>query len=170
MARTTRNDKLIRPTHGRRAVKGATTHKTAERHRKTRESRSSELAEDYVEVIAELHRERGEARLVEIAERLGVTHVTVTRALTRLQRLGLVERQRYRAIFLTTAGQELAQAARYRHTVVLEFLRALGIKESVAQNDAEGIEHHVSGETLRAFALFVKRSTGRRTGKAGVRR
>jgi DtxR family manganese transport transcriptional regulator len=136
--------------------------KVAERHRKTRKSRSSELAEDYVEVIADLQQEFGEARLVEVADRLGVTHVTATRALTRLERLGLVHRQRYRAIFLTTEGRNLAQLARYRHTIVLDFLRALGVEESVAQNDAEGIEHHVSSETLKAFAAFVKRGPKRR--------
>jgi DtxR family manganese transport transcriptional regulator len=43
----------------------------------------------------------------------------------------------------------------------LEFLRVLGVNEAVAQNDAEGIEHHVSAETLRVFAEFIKRSTKR---------
>ena len=94
---------------------------------------------------------RGEARPVEIAERLGVKSPTVTKNISRLKAAGLVRRERYRAIFLTDAGRELADACRRRHRVVVAFLLSLGIDEETAERDAEGIEHHVSTTTLEAF-------------------
>jgi len=135
---------------------------TAEQHRRTRQARAGELAQDYVEVIADLIRELGEARVVDIAKRLGVTHVTVTRTVSRLQKQGLVRTQRYRSIFLSEEGLRLARRVRKRHAVVLRFLLALGIDEDTARVDAEGIEHHVSEETVRAFTRFC-RARGRRS-------
>lgn len=125
-----------------------------EPHRRAREARAEELAEDYVEVIEDLITQFGEARVVDIAERLGVTHVTVTRTVARLRKQGLVRAERYRSIFLSAAGRRLAERARHRHGVVLEFLRALGVGDASARIDAEGIEHHVSECTLQAFQRF----------------
>lgn len=122
----------------------------------TREAHRSETNEDYVELIADLIDRTGEARPVEIAERMGVTQPTVTKILARLQREGLVIRQPYRSIFLSETGQALAEACRRRHRIVVAFLIALGIDEPTAERDAEGIEHHVSERTLDAFAHFIE--------------
>lgn len=129
----------------------------AESLRQTRREHATETAEDYVEAIADLSASLGEARVVDLARRLGVTHVTVNRTLTRLQREGFVSVQPYRAIFLTSAGGKLAAECRHRHTVVVAFLVSLGIPEKTAEIDAEGIEHHVSPATLKAFAKFTAR-------------
>lgn len=126
-------------------------------HRVTRRAHENEIREDYVEVIADLIDTVGEARAVDIAQRLGVTHVTVTKTVTRLRRDGLVTRQPYRSIFLTEQGRELAAAVRRRHDIVLRFLRAIGVSRDTALYDAEGIEHHVSAETLAAFERFSRR-------------
>lgn len=93
--------------------------------------------------------------MVDLARRLGVTHVTVVRTVERLQKAGLVSSRPYRSIFLTAAGADLAERCRRRHVIVLAFLRALGISDAAAQEDAEGIEHHVSEETLAAFERFA---------------
>lgn len=130
----------------------------AKGHSRRREDHASELAEDYVEVIADLIDEQGEARVIDIAHRLGVTHVTVSKKVTLLARDGLVETKPYRAIFLTKHGREMAARSKERHQVVLDFLRALGVKAEVALADAEGIEHHVSEETLKAFRRFLRKS------------
>jgi DtxR family manganese transport transcriptional regulator len=114
-----------------------------------------ELAEDYVELIADLTATQGEARAVDIAQRLGVAHPTVVKAIARLQREGLVSSQPYRAVFLTEKGKELAARSRRRHQVVYSFLRSLGISEEIAQTDAEGMEHHVSDETLAALERLI---------------
>ncbi|HVT11667.1 MAG TPA: manganese-binding transcriptional regulator MntR [Fimbriimonadaceae bacterium] len=131
---------------------------SANRFQRTREDHSRERAEDYVEMIDALIRENGEARAVDLAQRLGVSHVTVSKAVQRLQRDGLVTAQRYRSIFLTEKGAELAAASQARHGLILDFLRALGVSEDVADVDAEGIEHHVSAETLDAMRKFLASS------------
>lgn len=129
----------------------------AESLQQTRREHASETAEDYVEAIADLAASQGEARVVDLARRLGVTHVTVNRTLARLKREGYVLVEPYRAIFLTPAGRKLAEECHHRHSVVVAFLRSLGIPEKTAEIDAEGIEHHVSPETLAAFARHTNR-------------
>jgi DtxR family manganese transport transcriptional regulator len=127
------------------------------RFQRTREDHSRENAEDYVELIETLIQETGEARAVDLADRLGVSQVTVAKTVQRLQREGLVTSQPYRSIFLTDQGRSLAQASRERHEVVKRFLIAIGISEETAELDAEGIEHHVSSETLDAMARFCQK-------------
>jgi len=127
----------------------------AERFQRVRDAHQTEMAEDYVELIADLIDEVGEARLVDLAQRLGVSNPTVSNALARLQRNGLVKSERYRSIFLTPKGRELAAASRERHSTVREFLIALGIDADTADADAEGIEHHVSARTVKAFRKFL---------------
>lgn len=122
---------------------------------RTRQQHAQERAQDYVEAIADLIAEQGEARATDLARVLGVTHVTVIRTVQRLQREGLVTTQPYRSIFLSEAGRKLAVAAKARHETVIAFLEALGISSATARADAEGIEHHVSAETLAAFRRFV---------------
>jgi DtxR family manganese transport transcriptional regulator len=122
-----------------------------------RDDHSQELAQDYVEMIADLIAKNGEARLVDLARGLGVTHVTVGQTLRRLQTRGLVTTQPYRSIFLTSAGRSLAEESRERHDLVARFLIALGVPVSVAESDAEGMEHHVSPETLAAFEKYLRK-------------
>jgi DtxR family manganese transport transcriptional regulator len=127
----------------------------AENLRRSRRDRAVETAQDYVEAIADLSFSLGQARVVDLARRLGVTHVTVNRTLTRLQQAGYVNTQPYRAIFLTDSGRKLAKECKQRHDTVAAFLRTLGVSEKVAELDAEGIEHHVSPETLAAFEKWL---------------
>jgi DtxR family manganese transport transcriptional regulator len=122
----------------------------------TRREHANEIVEDYVEAIADLIGESAEARVVDLAKRLGVTHVTVIRTIARLQKAGFVTAQPYRSIFLTEKGQALAATCKSRHETVLSFLRSLGIPERVAEMDAEGIEHHVSPATLAAFKAALR--------------
>lgn len=124
----------------------------------TREEHSQETAQDYVELIADLIEKRGEARVSDMARHLGVTHVTVSRTVQRLKREGLVTSQPYRSIFLTESGSALAKESRERHETVVRFLVSLGIPPEVAESDAEGIEHHVSQETLAAFVKHLRKS------------
>ena len=128
--------------------------------RHTRRARSTEIAEDYVELIADLIDSGGEARAVDIARRLGVSHATVIKTIGRLQRAGLVVTKPYRAIFLTEEGRRIALWSRRRHELVVKFLLAIGVSTDTAHADAEGIEHHVSAETLAAFERVVQAQSG----------
>lgn len=129
----------------------------AEPFQAVRAARRSELAEDYVELIAELIDSLGEARPVDIATRMGVTAPTVAKTLDRLAREGLVVRARYRSVFLTDAGAALARTCSTRHDIVVRFLVKLGLDPETAEKDAEGIEHHVSKRTLALFSAFAER-------------
>ena len=129
----------------------------AEAFQGVREARRNELAEDYVELIADLIHEHGEARPVDIAARLGVRAPTVTKALDRLAREGLITRAKYRSVFLTDEGRTLAKECRNRHEIVLRFLIRLGLDAETAELDAEGIEHHVSERTLALFKSYADR-------------
>jgi DtxR family manganese transport transcriptional regulator len=129
----------------------------ARRFGKARVARSTALLEDYAELISDLLAEGGEARPVDIAKRLGVSHVTVVKAIARLKREGLATARPYRGVFLTDAGLALAARVRARHRLVVDLLMAVGVAREDAESDAEGIEHHVSEGTLAAFARFVGR-------------
>lgn len=120
-----------------------------------READRSATAEDYVELIADLLRVDGEARAVDVARRMGVSQATVTTTIGRLQRDGLIETRPYRGLFLTGAGQAMADAAKARHDLVVQFLVAIGLDPDTAERDAEGMEHHASTEALAAFARFL---------------
>jgi len=126
---------------------------------RVREDHAMELAEDYLELIDDLIRHSGEARAVDIAAKMGVRQGTVTKAIGRLKRAGWVTAAPYRSIFLTDEGSRIAEAARKRHGTVLEFLVALGVESSVAQIDAEGIEHHISLPTLIAMQQFIRQQS-----------
>lgn len=118
-------------------------------HRRTRDDHARETAEDYVEAVADLIDESGVCRVVDLASRFGVSHVTVSRIVGRLVKEGFVSTQPRRPIELTAAGRRLAKRSRERHEIVFRFLRAIGVCERTASIDSEGIEHHVSRETLK---------------------
>ena len=121
-----------------------------------RQAHQSEVAEDYVEMIAELIAKTGEARTVDLAARFGVTSPTVNAIIQRLQRENLVETRPYRSIFLTEAGKTMAHQAQERHKLVRDFLVTIGVPAPIAEEDAEGVEHHVSPKTLAVFKRIIK--------------
>lgn len=127
---------------------------------RVREAHQTETAEDYVELIADLIDVQGEARVVDLASRFGVSHATVNKVVARLNREGLVSNLPYRSLFLTDQGKALALKCKERHKLVLDFLIALGVSPDTAEADAEGVEHHVSEETLSAFRSFIDRKQG----------
>lgn len=128
----------------------------ARRFGKTRSARSTALSEDYVELIADLLASAGEARPTDIARRLGVSHVTAVKMISRLKREGLATGLPYRGVFLTEEGRKLAARVRTRHRLVVDVLLALGVPVEAAEADAEGIEHYVSAATLQAFSRFLR--------------
>jgi DtxR family manganese transport transcriptional regulator len=145
---------LNKAKHGRNALVNADIH--VQSFRQARQARSVELVEDYVELIGDLIEDAGEARQVDIAARLGVAQPTVAKMLKRLAADGLILQRPYRGVFLTEAGKQLAASSRARHQIVESFLCALGVSAETALLDAEGIEHHVSTETLEAFQRFIE--------------
>ena len=126
--------------------------------KKVRDAHKTENTEDYLEIIADLLNAKGEARIVDIANKLDIAQATANKTIQRLQNQGFVKKEPYRSIFLTLKGQEVASVSKKRHIIVLTFLKNLGLDARTAEADAEGIEHHVSNKTLKKMEQFNKKN------------
>ena len=126
--------------------------------KKVRDAHKTENTEDYLEIIADLLNTKGEARIVDIANKLDIAQATANKTIQRLQNQGFVKKEPYRSIFLTLKGQEVASVSKKRHIIVLTFLKNLGLDARTADADAEGIEHHVSNKTLKKMEQFNKKN------------
>ena len=126
--------------------------------KKVRDAHKSENTEDYLEIIADLLNTKGEARIVDIANKLDIAQATANKTIQRLQNQGFVKKEPYRSIFLTLKGQQVASISKKRHLTVLTFLKNLGLDIKTAEADAEGIEHHVSDKTLKKMEQFNKKN------------
>ncbi len=129
----------------------------SERLVRVRGDHGTETAEDYVEAVEELCRHGSKCRVTDLARHFGVSHVTVSKIRQRLQRDGLILAAPQGSITLTTKGKRLAARSRRRHHIVLQFLVAIGVSRRTAEIDAEGIEHHVSEESLRKMKQAIEK-------------
>ncbi|MEQ9823576.1 MAG: iron dependent repressor, metal binding and dimerization domain protein [Puniceicoccaceae bacterium] len=127
---------------------------TARNHKRVRRQHQSEITQDYVEAIYRLKEEGKGTRVTDIQGVFGVSHVTVIRTLARLEEAELLVKQQG-SVTLTDTGREIAVKAYRRHNLVMEFLRSLGVSEKTAAADTEGIEHHLSEETVEAIQRFL---------------
>lgn len=128
----------------------------ARRHARVRRQHGSELAQDYVEAVADGLNTHGKVRVADLQKVFGVSHVTVIRTLQRLEQAELVFRENDGGVGLTTGGVEMASKAAERHRLMRELLMHIGVSELTADADAEGMEHHVSEETMRAMQSFLR--------------
>jgi DtxR family manganese transport transcriptional regulator len=123
--------------------------------------------EDYLEVIYELIQKKGYATAIDISESLNVSSPSVTKMLQRLDESKYLRYERYRGISLTNEGVSMAENIHDKHSLLVEFLRMIGVDENVANIDAEGIEHHLHPETLKKLQVFInviKKNNGFRFG------
>jgi len=111
--------------------------------------------EDYLEKIYELMKEKGYARVSDIASSLSVQPSSVTKMIQKLDEKQLVTYEKYRGIVLTPKGEQLGRLMKQRHKRLEEFLRMIGVGEATIQKDVEGIEHHVSPSTMNALNNLV---------------
>jgi Mn-dependent DtxR family transcriptional regulator len=116
---------------------------------------ASSAVEDYLERILELINTKGYARVVDIAQSLGISQASVTNMIQRLDADGLLKYEKFRGLVLTTAGETLARNITHRHQLLSDFLKLLGIREEVIYHDVEGMEHHISPPTLRAIEALT---------------
>jgi len=114
------------------------------------------VMEDYIEIIFELIKEKGYARVVEIAEILHVKSATVTGMIKRLHDNELLLYERYRGVELSKKGEDLAKSIRESHGTIAEFLRLLGVEERKAHKAAEGIEHYIDSSALIRLASLTR--------------
>jgi Mn-dependent DtxR family transcriptional regulator len=116
---------------------------------------NTSAVEDYLERILELINTKGYARVVDIATSLSISQASVTNMIQRLDAEGLLKYEKYRGLLLTTAGETLARNIAQRHQLLTDFLTLLGVDERVIDHDVEGMEHHISPQTLRAIEALT---------------
>tara|TARA_B100001287_G_scaffold218860_1_gene187784 strand:- start:467 stop:865 length:399 start_codon:yes stop_codon:yes gene_type:complete len=121
-----------------------------------RNQNKNEILEDYVEAIQEISELKGDVKNADLAIHFGVSQATINKNLKRLISSKLATSEPYRSIFLTDKGKKLAAISKEKHNIVYQFLIKLGVSKKVAQYDSEGIEHHVSDETLKLMKNFSK--------------
>lgn len=112
--------------------------------------------EDYLERILELIDTKGYARVVDIASLLGISQASVTNMVRRMDAEGLIDYEKYRGLILTATGRSVAQKIALRHGLLTEFLSLLGVEDATIQHDVEGMEHHISPQTLKAISRLTE--------------
>ena len=116
------------------------------------ENTPSQSAEDYLERILELVQEKGQARVVDIANSLNVRQASVTNMVKKLCELGFVDHEKYkRGLVLTKEGKGVARRIQRRHATLSRFFSLLELDSETQRRDIEGIEHHLSRDTVRAL-------------------
>ena len=121
-----------------------------------RNQNKNEILEDYVEAIQEISEVKGDVKNADLAIHFGVSQATINKNIKRLISSKLATSEPYRSIFLTDEGKKLAEISKEKHNIVYQFLIKLGVSKKIAQYDSEGIEHHVSDETLKLMKNFSK--------------
>lgn len=119
-------------------------------------STESAAVEDYLEQISHLIEEKGYARVVDIAEKLGVSQASVTNMIRRMDANGLVVYEKYRGTVLTEAGERIGAEVRQRHQILTRLFGQLGLDAETVYADVEGMEHHISRPTLRVLRLLTE--------------
>ncbi len=122
-------------------------------------TKSSTRMEDYLEIISELVELKGYATTLDISRYMHVSAPSVTKMLQRLDESGFLEYEKYHGINLTSKGIQIAEGIRQKHGILLEFFEILGVGYDTANQDTEGIEHHLNPKTikqLRKFITFLK--------------
>lgn len=104
--------------------------------------------EDYIEQIYYLMEKKGFVTVTDIAEELEVHPSSVTKMIQKLDRSNFVDYEKYRGFVLTAKGKEVGKRLLYRHDLLEEFLEIIGVDEENIYNDVEGIEHHLSWNSI----------------------
>ncbi|MCB8815003.1 metal-dependent transcriptional regulator [Desulfosporosinus shakirovi] len=114
--------------------------------------------ENYLEAIYELSSDGNGARISDIAERLSVTKASANSAMSTLSEKGLIINEKYKEIFLTPSGRELAEFTSKKHQVIQEFFtKILKVDAVIANRDACAIEHVISNDSIYAMQEFIHR-------------
>lgn len=111
--------------------------------------------EDHIEQIYMLIEQKGYARVSDIAEALSVLPSSVTKMVQKLDKDGFLIYEKYRGLTLTTKGLKLGKRLVKRHDLLEDFLRLIGVEEGNIYADVEGIEHHLSWNSIDRIADLV---------------
>lgn len=120
----------------------------------------SRAIEDYLEQIHNLIESKGYARVVDIAQNLGISQASVTNMIQKLDAEGYLVYERYRGVTLTAEGRRVGQAIARRHDVLTRLLAGFGLDAETVHRDVEGMEHHISKSTLKVLTLILEELEG----------
>lgn len=112
--------------------------------------------EDYLEKIYKLIDEKGYARVSDIAEGLEVHPSSVTKMIQKLDKDNYLVYEKYRGLVLTSKGQKMGKRLVDRHALLEEFLTTIGVSEDTIYKDVEGIEHHLSWDSITCIETLVE--------------
>jgi len=112
--------------------------------------------EDYLEAIWNLQDKKGYVKAKDIADKLKVTRPSVSGMIKKLSENSYILYEKYGGIVFSAKGKKLAQEIKRRHTLLVEFLKIIGVDEQNAQHDACKLEHDVSPETITCLLEFVE--------------
>ncbi|MCL7749847.1 transcriptional regulator MntR [Halalkalibacter alkaliphilus] len=112
--------------------------------------------EDYLERIYMLIEEKGYARVSDIAEALEVHPSSVTKMVQKLDKSEYLIYERYRGLVLTAKGKKIGKRLVYRHELLEDFMRLIGVNDSHVYQDVEGIEHHLSWDAIDRIGDLVQ--------------
>ena len=112
--------------------------------------------EDYIEQIYLLIEEKGYARVSDIAEALSVHPSSVTKMVQKLDKDDYLIYEKYRGLILTQKGKKMGKRLVYRHVLLEQFLRIIGVDENLIYQDVEGMEHHMSWEAIDRIGELVQ--------------
>ena len=122
---------------------------------KTEKKESTTTREDYLEIISELVDLKGYATTLDISRYMNVSPPSVTKMLQKLDESGYLEYEKYHGINLTEKGKQIANTIRQKHGILLDFFEILGVGIDIANQDIEGIEHHLNPKTIRQLRKFI---------------
>ena len=112
--------------------------------------------EDYIEQIYILIEEKGYARVSDIAENLNVHPSSVTKMVQKLDHEEYLIYEKYRGLILTAKGKKIGKRLVYRHELLESLLQIIGVKDENIYNDVEGIEHHLSWDSIDRIGDVVQ--------------
>ncbi|MDF2921981.1 MAG: iron (metal) dependent repressor, DtxR family [Paenibacillaceae bacterium] len=112
--------------------------------------------EDYLERIYKLIDEKGYARVSDIAEGLEVHPSSVTKMIQKLDKDNYLVYEKYRGLILTSKGKKLGKRLVDRHKLLEEFLQLIGVQEQNIYKDVEGIEHHLSADSISCIGTLLE--------------
>jgi Mn-dependent DtxR family transcriptional regulator len=112
--------------------------------------------EDYLEKIYKLIDEKGYARVSDIAEGLEVHPSSVTKMIQKLDKDSYLVYEKYRGLILTSKGKKMGKRLVDRHQLLEEFLTVLGVNEENIYKDVEGIEHHLSWDSITCIETLLE--------------
>src|SRR5690625_2272956 len=111
--------------------------------------------EDYIERIYNLIQTKGYARVSDIAEQLLVHPSSVTKMVQKLDRESFLDYEKYRGFVLTDKGNKVGEKLVRRHNLLEEFLEIIGVDDKNIYDDVEGIEHHLSWNSIDRITDLV---------------